>query len=264
MGRPARSSCSHGAFTNPETRAYGEDGLPDHSCTSSLSWSHTSDAVYVDVFETGWRTPNEPRPRPRPRSRPGPNQDHEPPVAIRVRSSRRARRQGSRNPRGPRERIDWLVSRDPRTVHGWLLAGLDRISSSACSRMHARRRSSSASTRARPRSSWPSRTPTACITWSSHAVRAPEGAAGRPPDWYKSLPYRSRAVSDRRRVLREFGVELPADVEVRVVDSTAASATSSSRAARTAPTGMNEDELAALVTRDSMIGVAQAREPATA
>ena len=42
-----------------------------------------------------------------------------------------------------------------------------------------------------------------------------------PPDWYKSLPYRSRAVSDPRGVLREFGVELADDVEVRVVDSTA-------------------------------------------
>ncbi len=49
----------------------------------------------------------------------------------------------------------------------------------------------------------------------------PKALLGPPPDWYKSLPYRSRAVSDPRGVLREFGVELDDDVEVRVVDSTA-------------------------------------------
>ncbi len=49
----------------------------------------------------------------------------------------------------------------------------------------------------------------------------PRALLGPPPDWYKSLPYRSRAVSDPRGVLREFGVELDDDVELRVVDSTA-------------------------------------------
>ena len=49
----------------------------------------------------------------------------------------------------------------------------------------------------------------------------PRALLGPPPDWYKSLPYRSRAVSDPRGVLREFGLTLDDDVELRVVDSTA-------------------------------------------
>jgi len=91
----------------------------------------------------------------------------------------------------------------------------------------------------------------------------PRALLGPPPDWYKSLPYRSRAVSDPRGVLREFGVELDDDVELRVVDSTAdvRYVVIPKRPAGTE--GLSEDELAALVTRDSMIGVAQpsARAP---
>ena len=49
----------------------------------------------------------------------------------------------------------------------------------------------------------------------------PKALLGPPPDWYKSLPYRSRAVSDPRGVLEEFGVDLDEQIEVRVVDSTA-------------------------------------------
>jgi nitrile hydratase len=80
---------------------------------------------------------------------------------------------------------------------------------------------------------------------------------GLPPVWYKSAPYRSRAVIDPRGVLRELGTELPEDVEVRVWDSTA-----DQRyfvlPERPAETGkLSEDELAALVTRDAMIGVAK-------
>lgn len=78
---------------------------------------------------------------------------------------------------------------------------------------------------------------------------------GLPPIWYKSAPYRSRAVIDPRGVLREFGVELSDDVEVRVWDSTAELRylVLPERPAGTA--GLSEDRLAALVTRDSMIGV---------
>lgn len=85
----------------------------------------------------------------------------------------------------------------------------------------------------------------------------PRALLGPPPDWYKSLPYRSRAVSDPRGVLREFGVELDDDVELRVVDSTAdvRYLVIPNRPAGT--DDLSEDELAALVTRDSMIGVAQ-------
>jgi nitrile hydratase subunit alpha len=92
----------------------------------------------------------------------------------------------------------------------------------------------------------------------------PRALLGPPPAWYKSLPYRSRAVSDPRGVLREFGVELDDDVEVHVHDSTA-DIRYLVVPRRPADTGsLTEDELAALVTRDSMIGVAQPLAPAAA
>jgi nitrile hydratase len=80
---------------------------------------------------------------------------------------------------------------------------------------------------------------------------------GLPPVWYKSAPYRSRAVIDPRGVLREFGVNLPENVEVRVWDSTAdlRYLVLPERPAGTEKLG--EEELAALVTRDSMVGVAK-------
>src|SRR5579862_3385216 len=78
---------------------------------------------------------------------------------------------------------------------------------------------------------------------------------GLPPVWYKSAPYRSRAVIDPRGVLREFGLELPEDTEVRVWDSTAELRYLVLPERPAGSEGLNEDELAALVTRDSMIGV---------
>src|SRR5437016_1701537 len=77
---------------------------------------------------------------------------------------------------------------------------------------------------------------------------------GLPPVWYKSLPYRSRAVMDPRGVLREFGVELPEDVEVRVWDSTAELRYLVLPMRPAGTEGMNEEQLAEIVTRDSMIG----------
>jgi nitrile hydratase len=79
---------------------------------------------------------------------------------------------------------------------------------------------------------------------------------GLPPVWYKSSPYRSRAVIDPRGVLREFGTELPAETEVRVWDSTAEIRylVLPQRPANT--DGLDEQALAALVTRDGMIGTA--------
>ena len=85
---------------------------------------------------------------------------------------------------------------------------------------------------------------------------------GLPPVWYKSAPYRSRAVIDPRGVLREFGVELPANVEVRVWDSTAELRYLVIPERPAGTEGMGEDQLAELVTRDSMIGVAVVKAPA--
>jgi nitrile hydratase len=92
----------------------------------------------------------------------------------------------------------------------------------------------------------------------------PRALLGPPPDWYKSLPYRSRAVSDPRGVLSEFGVDLDEDVEVRVVDSTADVRYLVIPQRPPGTEELSEEELAALVTRDSMIGVAQPASPARA
>jgi nitrile hydratase len=89
----------------------------------------------------------------------------------------------------------------------------------------------------------------------------PRALLGPPPDWYKSLPYRSRAVSDPRGVLREFGVEVADEVEVRVFDSTADIRYLVIPVRPPGTEAMSEDGLAALVTRDSMIGVAQPAMP---
>jgi len=80
---------------------------------------------------------------------------------------------------------------------------------------------------------------------------------GLPPVWYKSPPYRSRAVIDPRGVLAEFGTELPADVEVRVWDSTAEVRYLVVPERPAGTDGLDEEALAALVTRDGMIGTAR-------
>jgi nitrile hydratase len=82
---------------------------------------------------------------------------------------------------------------------------------------------------------------------------------GLPPVWYKSAPYRSRSVIDPRGVLREFGLELPDDVEVRVWDSTAELRYLVLPERPVGTEGLSEIELAALVTRDSLIGVTKLR-----
>jgi nitrile hydratase subunit alpha len=84
---------------------------------------------------------------------------------------------------------------------------------------------------------------------------------GLPPVWYKAAPYRSRAVSDPRGVLQEFGVELPADKEVRVWDSTAEVRYMVLPERPPGTEGMDEEALAAIVTRDTMIGVALVKAP---
>ena len=90
----------------------------------------------------------------------------------------------------------------------------------------------------------------------------PRPILGRPPDWYKSFNYRSRAVNDARGVMREFGQEPPDDVEVRVHDSTADIRYLVLPLRPKGAEGMSEENLAKLVTRDSLIGVVDAL-PAT-
>jgi nitrile hydratase len=89
----------------------------------------------------------------------------------------------------------------------------------------------------------------------------PRMLLGRPPDWYKSRPYRSRVVNEPRAVLREFGTELPDDVAVRVHDSTADMRYMVLPMRPEGTEGMSEEDLAALVTRDSMVGVSLPKTP---
>lgn len=87
---------------------------------------------------------------------------------------------------------------------------------------------------------------------------------GLPPAWYKSAPYRSRVVIDPRGVLKEFGVELPEETKIRIWDSTAEVRYLVVPERPKGTEGMNEEQLAALVTRDSMIGTGQALNPGAA
>jgi nitrile hydratase subunit alpha len=84
---------------------------------------------------------------------------------------------------------------------------------------------------------------------------------GLPPTWYKSPPYRARVVAEPRAVLREFGLELPAEAQIRVWDSTAEVRYLVMPERPPGTDGWTENELADLVTRDSMIGTARALEP---
>lgn len=84
---------------------------------------------------------------------------------------------------------------------------------------------------------------------------------GLPPVWYKSAPYRSRAVLDPRGVLAEFGVHLPETTRIRVWDSTAEVRYLVIPMRPAGTEGMSEEALAELVTRDSMIGTGLARQP---
>jgi nitrile hydratase len=84
---------------------------------------------------------------------------------------------------------------------------------------------------------------------------------GLPPVWYKSAPYRSRAVVDPRGVLADFGVTLPAETGIRVWDSTAETRFIVLPARPAGTEGWNEERLAGLVTRDCMIGTGLPRRP---
>ena len=89
----------------------------------------------------------------------------------------------------------------------------------------------------------------------------PTALLGPPPDWYKSAPYRRRAVVEPRAVMREFGLDLDEGVQVRVIDSTADLRYLVLPRRPAGTEDLSEEDLAALVTRDSMIGVSEARDP---
>jgi nitrile hydratase len=87
---------------------------------------------------------------------------------------------------------------------------------------------------------------------------------GLPPVWYKSAPYRARAVKDPRGVLADFGVTIPASTEIRVWDSTAETRFLVLPMRPAGTEGWSEAQLAELVTRDSMIGTGLAKKPGSA
>ncbi len=112
--------------------------------------------------------------------------------------------------------------------------------------------------RASTSSRW--RTRRSCTTWScARCAPVIRGrCSGLPPVWYKSAPYRSRAVTDPRGVLADFGVTLPKDTEIRVWDSTAEIRYLVVPMRPNGTEGWSEEKLADLVTRDSMIGTGSA------
>jgi nitrile hydratase len=89
----------------------------------------------------------------------------------------------------------------------------------------------------------------------------PRGLLGLPPDWYKSKAYRSRAVSEPRSVMREFGTLVPDSVTVRVHDSNADMRYMVLPARPEGTEGWDVDRLAELVSRDSLVGVVRAKQP---
>ena len=89
----------------------------------------------------------------------------------------------------------------------------------------------------------------------------PRAILGRPPDWYKSFNYRSRAVVEPRAVMKEFGLEIPENVRVAVHDSSADVRYMVLPMRPPGTKGMNEEELTGLITRDALIGVSVPSEP---
>jgi hypothetical protein len=87
----------------------------------------------------------------------------------------------------------------------------------------------------------------------------PRALLGYPPGWYKSFAYRSRAVREPRAVLAEWGTQIPDDVEIRVVDSTADYRWMVLPMRPTGTEGWSVEKLAAIVTRDALVGVALPR-----
>jgi nitrile hydratase len=166
-----------------------------------------------------------------------------------------------------RRRIDWLVSRSP--ADGARLVARAWVDPAFKERVLADARGAALELGLDP-----GQAPTVVAVENTPSVHHlvvctlcscyPRALLGPPPDWYKSLPYRSRAVADPRGVLAEFGVDLDDSVEVRVLDSTADIRYLVIPRRPDGTDAMSEDELARIVTRDSMIGVAQPAAPAPA
>jgi nitrile hydratase alpha subunit len=164
-----------------------------------------------------------------------------------------------------RERIDWLVSRSP--ADGARLVARAWVDPAFRERLLADARAAALELGLDPGPS-----PVVVAVENTEAVHHmvvctlcscyPRALLGPPPAWYKSLAYRSRAVSDPRGVLAEFGVALEDGVELRVLDSTADIRYLVIPRRPPGTDDLTEDELAALVTRDAMIGVAQPAAPA--
>ena len=190
----------------------------------------------------------------------------EPPAAARARALEQLLiEKGAISREDVRERIDWLVSRSP--ADGARLVARAWVDPDFKQRLLADARSAALELGLDPGPS-----PVVVAVENTEDVHHmvvctlcscyPRALLGPPPAWYKSLPYRSRAVSDPRGVLDEFGVELGDGVELRVLDSTADIRYLVVPRRPAGTEGMSEDELAALITRDSMIGVAQPAAPA--
>ena len=190
----------------------------------------------------------------------------EPPAAARVRALEQLLiEKGAISRDDVRKRIDWLVSRSP--ADGARLVARAWVDPDFRQRLLSDARSAALELGLDPGPS-----PVVVAVENTDDVHHmvvctlcscyPRALLGPPPAWYKSLPYRSRAVSDPRGVLDEFGVELGDDVELRVLDSTADIRYLVMPRRPAGTEGMSEDELAALITRDSMIGVAQPAAPA--
>jgi nitrile hydratase len=189
----------------------------------------------------------------------------EPPAAARARALEELLvEKGVITRRAVREGIDWLVSRSP--ADGAKLVAKAWIDPAFKERLLADARSAAAEVGLETGPS-PEVVAVENTGGVHHMVVCtlcscyPRAMLGPPPAWYKSLAYRSRAVSEPRAVLAEFGVELDAGVELRVLDSTADVRYLVVPQRPKGSEGLGEEELAGLVTRDSMIGVALPLEP---
>jgi nitrile hydratase subunit alpha len=164
-----------------------------------------------------------------------------------------------------RRRVDWLVSRSP--ADGARLVARAWVDPAFKERLLADARAAALEVGLDPGPS-PVVVAVENTTELHHLVVCtlcscyPRALLGPPPDWYKSLAYRSRAVADPHGVLAEFGLELPEGVELRVLDSTSDVRYLVLPRRPAGTESLDEEELAALVTRDSMIGVAEPGGPA--